>query len=130
MRSPKLTLGRKRSSPRILSMADTWMKCRRPAFLKSSGGSDPRALGRESMFKVIHIVNQFFAGLGAEEKANSPVGVVEEASGAARGLQAQLGDQAKVVATIYCGDNYFHEHIEEARSEERRVGKECRSRWS
>ncbi len=77
------------------------------------------------MFKVIHIVNQFFAGLGGEEKANSPVGVVEEASGAARGLQAQLGDQAKVVATIYCGDNYFHEHIEEAKEA---IAREVRSR--
>jgi len=67
------------------------------------------------MLTIVHIVNQFFAGLGGEEKAGSPVGVLEGAAGAARGLQAQLGDRGKVVATIYYGDNYFHEHVEEAK---------------
>ena len=67
------------------------------------------------MLTVIHIVNQYFGGLGGEEKAGSPVVVVEGAAGAARGLQAQLGDRGKVVATIYYGDNYFHEHVEEAK---------------
>lgn len=68
------------------------------------------------MFTVIHIVNQFFAGLGGEEKADSAVGVFEEARGAGRGLQGQLRDNAKVVATIYYGDNYFHEHTDEAKT--------------
>src|SRR3989304_3145603 len=67
------------------------------------------------MLTIVHIVNQFFAGLGGEEKAGSPVEVLEGAAGAARGLQAQLGDRGKVVATIYYGDNYFHEHVEEAK---------------
>src|SRR3990172_9124476 len=67
------------------------------------------------MLTVIHIVNQYFGGLGGEEKAGSPVVVVEGAAGAARGLQGQLGDRGKVGATIYCGDNYFHEHVEEAK---------------
>lgn len=68
------------------------------------------------MVNVIHIVNQFFAGLGGEEKAGIAVGVAEEASGAARGLQTHLRDQGKVLATIYYGDNYFHEHREEAKA--------------
>src|SRR3972149_11308520 len=67
------------------------------------------------MLTIVHIVNQFFAGLGGEEKAGSPVGVLEGAAGAARGLEGQLGDRGKVVATIYYGDNYFHEHVEEAK---------------
>ncbi|MBI4527319.1 MAG: glycine/betaine/sarcosine/D-proline family reductase selenoprotein B [Deltaproteobacteria bacterium] len=66
------------------------------------------------MLTIVHVVNQFFAGIGGEEKTETPVGVLEGASGAARGLQAQLGEQANVVATIYYGDNYFHEHPEEA----------------
>ncbi len=68
------------------------------------------------MITVIHIINQFFAGLGGEEKASLPVHVLEGASGAARGLQAQLGERGKVIATIYYGDNFFHEHREEASS--------------
>jgi len=67
------------------------------------------------MLTIVHVVNQFFAGLGGEEKADNPVGVFEGAAGAARGLQLQLGNQAKVVATVFYGDNYFHEHLEEAK---------------
>jgi betaine reductase len=66
------------------------------------------------MIRIAHILNQFFAGLGGEEKADIPVAAIEGAAGAARGLQAQLHDQAAVIATIYFGDNYFHEHKDEA----------------
>ncbi len=67
------------------------------------------------MLSIVHVVNQFFAGIGGEKKANVPVGIVEGASGAARGLQAQLGEKAKVIATVFYGDNFFHEHVEEAK---------------
>ncbi len=66
------------------------------------------------MITVIHIVNQFFAGLGGEDKADMGVAVTEGAAGAARGLQAQLGQDARIACTISYGDNYFHEHKEEA----------------
>lgn len=66
------------------------------------------------MIRIVHIVNQFFAGIGGEDKADVPVGVSEGPVGSARGLQSQLGDRGKVVATIYFGDNYFHEHKDEA----------------
>ena len=68
------------------------------------------------MLTIVHVINQFFVGLGGEEKADTPVGVMEGAAGAARGLQAQIGDQAQVAATLFFGDNYFHEHTEEARA--------------
>jgi glycine reductase len=66
------------------------------------------------MLTIVHIVNQFFAGLGGEEKAGSPV-VVVEGGRSSTWTSAQLGDRGKVVATIYFGDNYFHEHVEEAK---------------
>jgi len=66
------------------------------------------------MLKVVHVLNQFFAGFGGEEKAGMPVGTVDGAAGAARGLQLQLGDDGNVIATVYYGDNYFHEHREGA----------------
>lgn len=31
-------------------------------------------------------------------------------------MQAQLGGEGRIVATIYFGDNYFHEHTEEAKA--------------
>lgn len=66
------------------------------------------------MINVVHVLNQFFAGIGGEDKAGVAVEVAEGAAGAARGLQIQLGGDAKVVATVYFGDNYFHEHTAEA----------------
>jgi len=66
------------------------------------------------MITVVHIVNQFFAGIGGEDKAGVPVGVSEAAAGAARGLQLQLGAQATIASTVHFGDNWFHEHKEEA----------------
>jgi glycine reductase len=66
------------------------------------------------MIRIAHIVNQFFVGIGGEDKADVAVGVSEGAVGAARGLQSQLGDRGQVIATIHFGDNYFHEHKEEA----------------
>ena len=66
------------------------------------------------MIKIVHVVNQFFAGLGGEEKADLPVGVIEGSAGAARALEMKLGAEARIACTIYVGDNYFHEHKDEA----------------
>src|SRR4030095_8744215 len=66
------------------------------------------------MSTIVHVVNQFFAGLGGEDKAGMPVSVIEGSAGAARGLQLQLGEEANIACTIYYGDNYFHEHKEDA----------------
>ena len=57
------------------------------------------------MITVIHVVNQFFAGLGGEDKAGLPVAVGDGAVGAARGrhpetqltrLPTVLGDRPQV----------------------------------
>jgi len=66
------------------------------------------------MIRIVHIVNQFFAGIGGEDKADIAVGVADGAAGAARGLQSQLAGRGQVIATIHFGDNYFHEHKDEA----------------
>jgi len=55
----------------------------------------------------MHYLNQFFAGMGAEDKADAPLGFREEALGPGKRLQSLLGDSAKIVVTAYCGDNYF-----------------------
>ncbi|MCH8237377.1 MAG: glycine/betaine/sarcosine/D-proline family reductase selenoprotein B, partial [Proteobacteria bacterium] len=59
-------------------------------------------------------VNQFFGGVGAEEKANIPVEVKKGPIGPARLFQQLLGDGGTVEATIICGDNYFNEQREQA----------------
>ena len=64
--------------------------------------------------RVVHYINQFFGGIGGEEKANVPVEVRKGPIGPARLFQQLLGDQGSVVATIICGDNYFSEQHERA----------------
>ena len=59
--------------------------------------------------RVVHYLNQFFAGIGAEDKADTPPGQHQGPIGPGRLLQQALGDRGQVVATVYCGDNYMAE---------------------
>ncbi|MBI4320515.1 MAG: glycine/betaine/sarcosine/D-proline family reductase selenoprotein B [Chloroflexi bacterium] len=60
-----------------------------------------------SKVKLLHFLNQFFAGEGGEEKADLPLATKEGPVGPGRRLQALLGDSAEIAVTAYCGDNYF-----------------------
>jgi glycine reductase len=73
----------------------------------------------QNAIRVAHYVNQFFAGIGGEAAAGTPVTVRYEPVGAARALAAALGDRAALVATIVCGDNHFHDERDRARSDVR-----------
>ena len=64
--------------------------------------------------RVVHFLNQFFAGIGGEEMANSPLEVREGAVGPGRALQQQFGDRATIVATVFSGDNWFTENPDAA----------------
>ncbi len=64
--------------------------------------------------RVVYFVNQFFGGVGGEEKANTPVEVRKGPIGPARLFQQLLGDDGAIEATIICGDNYFNEQREQA----------------
>lgn len=59
---------------------------------------------------ILHYVNQFFGGIGGEDRANEPSRVVEGAVGPGRALQAALGKEARVVATLIAGDNFAVEN--------------------
>ena len=63
--------------------------------------------------RVVHYLNQFFAQIGGEEKGDVGPGVNDGPIGPGRALQQALGDNGEVVATLYCGDNYFAEHQDE-----------------
>jgi len=56
--------------------------------------------------KIVHYVNQFFGGIGAEEAAGSALEVREGAVGPGRLLEQLFGDGSQVVTTFVCGDNY------------------------
>ncbi len=77
--------------------------------------------------RVVHYINQFFAGIGAEEKANVGLVVRDGPVGPGRLLQQALGDQGSVAATIFCGDNYFIDDHERAVAAVRDALKEVRA---
>ena len=57
------------------------------------------------MSRVVHYLNQFFAGLGGENAASTPPGVKPGPVGPGRKLQELLGTDHEIVATVYCGDD-------------------------
>lgn len=65
-------------------------------------------------YKIVHYINQFFAGIGGEEKADHMPEVREGVVGPGMGLAASLGGDYEIVATVICGDNYFGENLEKA----------------
>src|SRR5262245_15964111 len=64
--------------------------------------------------RVAHYLNQFFAGIGGEERADVGVSMRPEPVGPGRALQTALGDSGRVVGTVICGDNHIAEREEEA----------------
>ncbi len=69
------------------------------------------------MIKVVHYINQFYGGIGGEEKADIKPEVREGVVGPGMAFKAALGNGSEIVATVICGDSYFNENIEEASAE-------------
>ncbi len=65
-------------------------------------------------YRVVHYMNQFFAGVGGEEKADHLPESRPTVMGPGMAFKAALGDQAEIVGTVFCGDGYFAENIEVA----------------
>jgi glycine reductase len=62
--------------------------------------------------KIVHYINQFFAGIGGEEKGGSPLEHCEGPKGPGVGLLPLLGSEARIVRTIWCGDNLINQEQE------------------
>ncbi len=67
--------------------------------------------------RVVHYLNQFFGGIGGEDKAHVGPQISVGPTGPGRGIQNALGGRGEIVATVICGDNYFAEKTEEATEE-------------
>lgn len=65
-------------------------------------------------FKVIHYINQFYAGIGGEEKADYKPEIREAVVGPGMALKGALKGEAEIVATVICGDSYFASNMDEA----------------
>lgn len=62
------------------------------------------------MAKILHYLNQFFGGIGGEEKSGQQFLFLPTAVGPGVLLRDLLKDREIEYATVVCGDNYFHEH--------------------
>ncbi|MDP8992133.1 MAG: glycine/betaine/sarcosine/D-proline family reductase selenoprotein B, partial [Actinomycetota bacterium] len=55
---------------------------------------------------MVHYLNQFFTGVGGEDAASTGPAHADGPVGPGRKLQALLGDDFEIVATVSCGDDY------------------------
>lgn len=63
--------------------------------------------------KIIQYINQFFAGLGGEEAADTEPRLIPGAVGPSQALQSMLSGE-QVTFTVVCGDNFMGSHTQEA----------------
>ncbi|MEW6410808.1 MAG: glycine/betaine/sarcosine/D-proline family reductase selenoprotein B [Nitrospirota bacterium] len=68
--------------------------------------------------KVVHYINQYFAGKGGEDKTDHPLEVINAPVGPGQLLQRELRD-GTIVLTLVCGDGYFGTHEKEVLEEVR-----------
>ena len=64
--------------------------------------------------KIVHYINQFYAGIGGEEKADTKPEKRSGFVGPGMALNGALAGAGEVVGTVICGDSYFSENLEEA----------------
>ena len=64
--------------------------------------------------RVVHYINQFYGGIGGEEKAGFMPELREGCAGPGLALSQRFGDEAEIAATVVCGDSYFNENVEQA----------------
>jgi glycine reductase len=62
--------------------------------------------------RIVHYVNQFFAGMGGEDSAGTGPELRDGATGPGRKLASLLGDEHEIIATAICGDDYAAGHPE------------------
>jgi len=67
--------------------------------------------------KVVQYINQFFAQVGGEDKADYPMEYHEGPMGPGLAFQQAFGDEAEIVGTIVCGDSYFGENTDKVKPE-------------
>ena len=65
--------------------------------------------------RVVHYINQFFAQIGGEEKADYAPEYREGAVGPGLALNAAFKGEAEIVGTVICGDSYFNENLDAAK---------------
>ncbi|MGH9279476.1 MAG: glycine/betaine/sarcosine/D-proline family reductase selenoprotein B, partial [Acidimicrobiales bacterium] len=73
---------------------------------ETPGVAEEKRPDREGTVRVVHYINQFFAGKGGEDSAGNAPESQPGTAGPGRKLANLLGDGFEVVATVSCGDDY------------------------
>ena len=68
-------------------------------------------------FRIVHYLNQFFGGVGGEDRADFNPESRDGALGSGLAFSRELDGFAEIVGTVICGDGYFTENIEKASDE-------------
>jgi glycine reductase len=68
-----------------------------------------------SKIRVVHYINQFYAGIGGEEFADHKPEMREGIVGPGLAFSGAFGDKAEITNTIVCGDSYFNENLADAK---------------
>jgi betaine reductase len=63
--------------------------------------------------RIVHYLNQFFGGIGGEDRAGTQLDCRDGAVGPGKVVEQLLGTDARIVLTLICGDNYAVEHQDE-----------------
>lgn len=63
--------------------------------------------------RVVHYINQFYAGIGGEDKADTTPFKQDGPVGPGTAFAGALED-AEIVGTVVCGDGYFNENMDDA----------------
>jgi glycine reductase len=66
------------------------------------------------VFKIVHYINQFYAGIGGEEQAGIAPSMQGGAIGPGAAFNTAFADAAEITHTIVCGDSFFAENTEAA----------------
>lgn len=67
----------------------------------------------ERPLRIVHFLNQFFAGVGGEEEAELEPQWFEGARGPGK-ILAAMGQDVEVIGTLAAGDNHMAENLEQA----------------
>jgi len=68
------------------------------------------------LIKILHYINQFYGGIGGEEKADHLPEIRDGIVGPGMAFNTAFGTEAAITHTIICGDSYFGENTEEAKA--------------
>jgi len=70
-----------------------------------------------SKTRIVHYLNQFFGGIGGEERADTGPQAQDGPVGPGRAIRKIAEEWGEVVGTIICGDNYYAENRDRAINE-------------